>query len=109
MDLGVGHGFGMMQTHYVYCAFYFYHYYISSTSDHQALDLRGWGPLLQPHCPGSWRLVVSRHLHRREPSDTLGGARVALETGRVELGQRGGKQRRCELEMAGAVPWMRCS
>ena len=45
MDLGVGHGFRMIQTHYVYCALYFYHYYISSTSDHQALDLRGWGHL----------------------------------------------------------------
>ena len=25
---------------------YFYDYYISSTSDHQALNPRGWGPLL---------------------------------------------------------------
>ena len=25
--------------------FYFYHYYISSTSDHQILDPRGWGAL----------------------------------------------------------------
>ena len=26
---------------------YFYHYYISSTSDHQALDSKGWELLLQ--------------------------------------------------------------
>ena len=25
---GVGDGFGMIQTHYIYCALYFYHYYI---------------------------------------------------------------------------------
>ena len=37
---------GMIQVHYVYCALYFYYYYISSTSDHQALDPRGWGPLV---------------------------------------------------------------
>ena len=29
---------------HIYCAFYFQCYYISSTSDHQALDPRGWGP-----------------------------------------------------------------
>ena len=37
----------MIQTHYIYCALHFYYYAISSTSDHQALDPRGWGPLLQ--------------------------------------------------------------
>ena len=36
----VGDGFRMTPEHYIYC------YYISSTSDHQALDPRGWGPLL---------------------------------------------------------------
>ena len=40
-----GDGFGMTQACYIYCAFHFYYYYISSTSDHQALDPRGWGPL----------------------------------------------------------------
>ena len=39
-------GFWMIQVHYVHCALYFYYYYISSTSDHQALDTRGWGPLM---------------------------------------------------------------
>ena len=41
-----GDGFGMIQVHYIYCVLYFYYYYISSISDHQALDPRGWGPLL---------------------------------------------------------------
>jgi len=40
-----GHGLGMICAHYTYCALYFYGYNISSTSDHQALDTRGWGPL----------------------------------------------------------------
>ena len=34
---GSGDGFGMIQVHYICCALYFY-YYISSTSDHQALS-----------------------------------------------------------------------
>ena len=33
----------MSQAHYICYALYFYYYYISSTSDHQALDLRVWG------------------------------------------------------------------
>ena len=41
-----GVGFGMIQAHYNYCALYFYHYYMSSVSDHQALDPGGWGSLL---------------------------------------------------------------
>ena len=36
----------MTQAHYMYCTLYFYYYCINSTSDHQALGLRGWGPLL---------------------------------------------------------------
>ena len=36
----------MIQVHSIYHALYFYYYYISFTSDHQALDLRGWGPLV---------------------------------------------------------------
>ena len=47
LQTGVGDGLGMIQAHYIYCALYFYYYYISSTSDHQALDPRGWEPLLQ--------------------------------------------------------------
>ena len=36
---------GMIQAHYIYCALYFFYYYISYTSDHQALDPRVWGPM----------------------------------------------------------------
>ena len=43
-DPGLGSGFGMIQVHYMYCAPYVYYDYISSTSDHQALDPRGGGP-----------------------------------------------------------------
>ena len=46
MDWGKGDGFGIIQVHYSYHALYFYCYYISYTSEHQALDLRGWGPLV---------------------------------------------------------------
>ena len=42
---GAGDGFRMIQVHCIYCALYFYYYYIGSTLDHQALDPRGWGPL----------------------------------------------------------------
>ena len=35
----------VIQVHYIYPALDFYYYYISSTSDHQALDPRDWGPL----------------------------------------------------------------
>ena len=41
----VGDGLRMIQVYYSYCALYLYYYYISSPSDHQALDPRGWGPL----------------------------------------------------------------
>ena len=34
----------MMQVHYIYRVLYFYYYYISSISDHQALDPRAWDP-----------------------------------------------------------------
>ena len=36
----------MIQAHYIYCALHFCYYYISSTSDHQTSDSRGWGPQL---------------------------------------------------------------
>ena len=44
----------MIQEHYIYCALYFYYYYVSSASDHQALDPRGWEPLLEPWFPELW-------------------------------------------------------
>ena len=42
---GLGDAFALIEMHYIYCALYFYCYYISSTLDHQTLDPRGWGPL----------------------------------------------------------------
>ena len=41
--LGRGGGFRRIQAHYVHCALYFCYYCTSSTSEHQALDPRGWG------------------------------------------------------------------
>ena len=38
-------GLGMIQVHYIYCAFCFY-YYIISNSDHEALDPEDRGLLL---------------------------------------------------------------
>ena len=46
MDREWGDSFGMIQVQYIYCVLYFCYYYISSTSDHEALDLGGGGPLL---------------------------------------------------------------
>ena len=37
----------MIQEQYVDCSLYVCYYHISSTSDHQALDPGGWGPLTQ--------------------------------------------------------------
>ena len=43
---GMRCGLGMIRAHYIYCVLYFYNdYYISSTSDHQALGPGGWGSL----------------------------------------------------------------
>ena len=47
MDQEWGEGFRMIQPHCIYCAFYFYHCYFSSTSDHQTLDPEGWVSLPQ--------------------------------------------------------------
>ena len=41
-----GDGLGVIQARYTYCALYFPYYYISSTSDHQALEGGGWGHLI---------------------------------------------------------------
>ena len=45
-DQGWEDGFGMTQGNDMYCALYFHYYCTSSTSGGQALDHRGWGPLL---------------------------------------------------------------
>ena len=47
-------GLGMIQGHCIYCALYFYQYYISSTSDHQALDPGCWGLLLWRYWKARW-------------------------------------------------------
>ena len=41
----------MIQVYHIYRALYFNYYYISSISDHQALDPEGWGPLVQGMVP----------------------------------------------------------
>ena len=41
----VGDDLRIIPVHYIYCALYFNHYSISSTSDHQALDPGSWVPL----------------------------------------------------------------
>ena len=46
MDQGWKDASGMIQVHYSYCALYFYYYEISSATDHQAVDPKGWGPLV---------------------------------------------------------------
>ena len=43
-------GLGIIQAHYIYCALYFYYYYIKSTPGHQVLDPGGWGRQI-----GLWR------------------------------------------------------
>ena len=36
-----GGGLGMIEAHFTYCALYICHFYVSSTSDHQASEPRG--------------------------------------------------------------------
>ena len=43
--MGRGDDFRMIQAHFIFCSLYFYYCYMSSTSDQQALDPGGWGPL----------------------------------------------------------------
>ena len=47
----------MIQPQYIYCELYFYIYYISSTSGYQALDPRGWRPLLYRR-PGMYQYLL---------------------------------------------------
>ena len=78
----MGGGLGMIQAHYISCALYCYYCYISSTSDHQALELGGWGPL--PYCIHSLVQLVSTALPppwtsplERAPMGQQHGGRVA--------------------------------
>ena len=56
-------GFRMIQVHYIYCALYFYYYYISSTADHQALDLGGGGPCQVIEWKKVYKLESDVNLH----------------------------------------------
>ena len=54
----VGDDLRIIPVYYIYCALYFYHYSISSTSDHQTLDPGSWVPLTlrklwKDECDGS--------------------------------------------------------
>ena len=46
----VGIGIWIIQVCYIYGVLCFYYFYISYTSDHQALDPRGWESLLSKRC-----------------------------------------------------------
>ena len=63
VDWGWGDGFRMIQAPYIYCALYFYYYYISSTADHQALDLGGGGPCQVIEWKKVYKLESDVNLH----------------------------------------------
>ena len=72
-----GDALGMIQTRYIYCVLFFYHYNIISTSDCQALNTRGWGPLLAYSFPlitnqylRWWILLQPRSLNDYEKQST---------------------------------------
>ena len=46
---GAGEWFWDYSSPLHFCALYFYYYYISSTSDYQALEPRGWGTTVIEH------------------------------------------------------------
>ena len=82
--------------HYIYYVLYFYSYYISPTSDHLALDPRGWEPLdkttiaiLQGRRVRQWqRWELNPHLWTPGlcPSDFVG--ETEQEGGRVKCSLR---------------------
>ena len=88
---------GVIQAHYISCAFCFYHYDISSTSDHQGLHPRGWGPL-----PNSFSFGLSckryparlRHYWRERES------RYSVGTGNVDFAEG-----RCFPRIFFRLPW----
>ena len=84
--LGAGRdGFGMIQAHSIYGALYFYCYYISSTSDHQALGPRSWGPLPYLQCrAGSTQQRESADQESRQGLRCLPGQALC------SIGLRGG-------------------
>ena len=79
-----GDGFEMTQVYYISCALYFYDYYISPTSDDQALDPEGWGLLLYRNvsCDGDDEGVVTIHTWSRKSQVSLNGLRACPSLGR---------------------------
>ena len=69
--MGGGYGFEMIQVHYIYCTCYFY-YHIRTTSDHQALDPGGWGPLL------SYVAYVDSETRENKLVSTVPGIRFSI-------------------------------
>ena len=67
----VGDVFEMIQVHYIYCTCYFY-YHIRTTSDHQALDPGGWGPLL------SYVAYVDSETRENKLVSTVPGIRFSI-------------------------------
>ena len=63
----------MIQAHYIYFVLYLYYYYISSTSDHQALDPRGWGALLMSSSPLKGPTSKYHHIEVRISTYEFGG------------------------------------
>ena len=77
--VGVGHRlwFGDDSSAYIYCALYYY--CISSTSDHQSLDSRAWGPLV---CKIALLfLVLKEMILFFKLSEVMGGIHNRVETG----------------------------
>ena len=104
--LGGGRGAGgwqwfrMIQAHCFYCVLYFYFYYISSSSDQQALDTRGWEPLVEwmtaltclKQVPGEKSTYCSylRTVHSDSLTLLLGGrGKIASYMGNYKLHKMG--------------------
>ena len=73
-----GGDFVMIQVYYIYSALHFHYYYISSTSDHQALDQVG------DPCPRGppYRMFLGEPWHSPHWKAQLGMPRTMLATGR---------------------------
>ena len=58
-----GGGLWVIRARYIYCALYFYTYYISSTPDHQGADGGDWGPrhTLSLSCPKQTKTTFINH------------------------------------------------
>ena len=92
-DRGQGMGwFGDDSSAFTFIVHFFYYYDISSTSDHQALDPRGWGPCYRgypsnpPHSPVRW-VLAGFTFYRR--GNWKAEAHTTSERGRQHLNQAG--------------------